>query len=1447
MTLQVDGDTDDSLILFADEDALEELGGREGAEVEKDDEGRVNVSIGQLNAVSDDSLNLLHGEMQRLAEEVITGFDEESATLEAAEQIIGGKYRLGPRLGKGGFGSVFEATDEILDSRVAIKFVHTSGASERAFKMFHAEARRLTRLNHPNIVDWKVFERTDDGRWYLVMELIEGDELDLLLKREGRLQPYRVARILLQILDSLRAAHNLSETESILHLDLKPKNVFLTPGPAGEADERVKVIDFGIGQYVGGQEEEVGESDTVGPPPNEDSAPVASSDGIMSSLHSRRQGMTANSKDGSEVRLCKSCTPEYASPEQSAHMLPHSPVIALDGRSDLYSLGVMGFQLMTGQLPFDLPADRYAYLALHQSTPPKRVGSLARVPRDLGRFIDRCLVKDREQRWTDTNEAYHALHRIVHPPVKATIAKVVVPLVLVAGLLVFLVFQWADRQFAKEALALATEAGVQLGREYVGPSNESMLVKVPNSPLEPETRVQVLRRSDGSVVSGWQGAYDSPYYLRLTAQEPLDRPVEVVLEFVEGILTGRKSEPFTLVYLTDQSWSLGSVQIGSEAIDQFTDKTLDPRGLKLSVVVVADSVSDIHSVTAVSGSEETQLDFIKQDESGLHFEGKLEEMLKVEGQHFLNLRVTDALGRDRVEALPTPIEVVTASLRILDSSIRGVPKDAMGNYLLTRDLSPDLHVRVNRACRMVARLQLDSQPPIQIAQQSGSSQFFANFGGLLTNQSQPTNGTISIEVSESENRVALSDRPPIRDEISFRFGEGIPDVQLRFSSGRQGEALLSADRSTGLLDPGELNHVNGTQLDLALQISNNIPALVYLFTIATTGERIQVGKPTDWNGPNKTFHVPIALDGLSASPQDGIYWIEADCYYWYKGMDLPAPELVPTVRHSYPLHLDTSRCRLRWQIAGSRGEIVVRGDTELLPSLQASVVDDNVSELRTPVKVRWELRGTGRGFRGMEGAWTQADGVVELESQALWDHLTAVYVPDGTYQLAVVGQDEAGNPADEDVVEVVLAKTAPQLRLLHIYETELWRREANGRWRISVEAFDPNGVAEIKAQIRVLDDSTTSRDYQGPSPVPQRVSLVPSSSPDRFEGHLDFDHQWSERRVELIYEARDRHGNRQEGALNPKLPEILPKYSTGVTLALAQGLEVGDLILVRGNRVDEYSFCGRLSREEDKDHDRWQLTYSGPRADVRYTKGQISDFYLAKTEVSNSVFLHFVEEAGLLHWSTVRQQELLQVLRPADQDLPVAGISWPEARAFCQWLGFGCRLPSLVEWEYAVRGGTLYRPYAAHKEGQAHPTDIDVNYWSTGPWAVLEGSDCTVEGILHLGGNLEEWTATPSFAGSPWPPESSRENFYRRVAWKDYQPLALSPWSDGRCQQSEFFMIAGGYYRSGKLPRFNAVRSEQRDDRSATLGFRFAISGLELLDLELLSSGRLRVVKESSK
>ncbi len=270
-------------------------------------------------------------------------------------QALGTSYTLEGEIGRGGMGVVYNARDERLKRRVAVKVLPPElGFREETRIRFLREAETAARLSHPHIVPIHSVGESPDGLVYFVMAYVEGEGLGAKLKRRGRLPPEEARRIMMETADALGAAHALG----IIHRDVKPDNILLE-GSRG----RVVVTDFGIAKAL---------SSTTG-------------------------GATLTAT-GVAIG-----TPHYMSPEQAAGDRE------IDGRSDLYSLGVVSYQMLVGELPFQAPTVPGILMKQITERAPFVTDKRPDCPEDLAAAVMRCLEKDPEDRWSTADVLRRAL------------------------------------------------------------------------------------------------------------------------------------------------------------------------------------------------------------------------------------------------------------------------------------------------------------------------------------------------------------------------------------------------------------------------------------------------------------------------------------------------------------------------------------------------------------------------------------------------------------------------------------------------------------------------------------------------------------------------------------------------------------------------------------------------------------------------------------------------------------------------------------------------------------------------------------------------------------------------------------------------------------------------------------------------------------------------------
>ena len=270
-------------------------------------------------------------------------------------RVFDGKYRLDERLGGGGMGTVYRATHLLIDRVVAVKVLSQRFVGdETAQQRFRREARASGRMQHPNAVTVNDIGATEDGWLYIVMELLEGQTLRDLLAREAPLDPARAVSFMLQASAAVGAAHDAG----LIHRDLKPANIFIEQRPNLAAV--AKVLDFGVAKFA------VEEHD-------DDYKTLTQVGAIIG-------------------------TPRYMSPEQCSGAAPLTPA------SDVYSLGIILYEMLTGSVPFS--ANTPLALALKQVSEPPRPPHeiVASTPAELERVVLHALTKEPRARPADANE-----------------------------------------------------------------------------------------------------------------------------------------------------------------------------------------------------------------------------------------------------------------------------------------------------------------------------------------------------------------------------------------------------------------------------------------------------------------------------------------------------------------------------------------------------------------------------------------------------------------------------------------------------------------------------------------------------------------------------------------------------------------------------------------------------------------------------------------------------------------------------------------------------------------------------------------------------------------------------------------------------------------------------------------------------------------------------------
>jgi serine/threonine protein kinase len=255
--------------------------------------------------------------------------------------VIDGRYEIIECVGEGGMGVVYKARQKSIDRLVAIKMLSSTLAKDKSWvQRFYNEAKACSRLHHPNTIRMFDFGQTSDGQLFMAMEFLDGDSLREVIAKSAPMDPMRVLKIMVQCCASLSEAHNLG----IIHRDMKADNIFLIDLPG--STDHVKVLDFGVAKLM------------------------------MAEDFATQVGVVFG-------------TPQYMSPEQGRGE-PLTP------RSDLYGVGILAFEMLTGQVPFTDPNPMTVIqMHLQSPVPPLPVT----VPGLVQTIVMRALEKDQKRRF----------------------------------------------------------------------------------------------------------------------------------------------------------------------------------------------------------------------------------------------------------------------------------------------------------------------------------------------------------------------------------------------------------------------------------------------------------------------------------------------------------------------------------------------------------------------------------------------------------------------------------------------------------------------------------------------------------------------------------------------------------------------------------------------------------------------------------------------------------------------------------------------------------------------------------------------------------------------------------------------------------------------------------------------------------------------------------------
>jgi serine/threonine protein kinase/formylglycine-generating enzyme required for sulfatase activity len=1331
--------------------------------------------------------------------------------------VLGGKYRILAKKGEGAFGTVYEAVDNMLGAQVAVKVLKKKAArSQGSLREFLQEAKRITTLDHENIVRWITFDKTAEGLHYFVMEYLSGEELQKLLTRENTLEPERVANILLQTLAALRAAHE-STSGTLLHLDLKPANLFVQPGEP----EKVKVIDFGIGQHVG--------AEAIAAEQEADSYGLAGLVGDCANTIATVS--TASPVSANGVKRARGGTIIYASPEQCRHLMGAPDIEELDGRSDLYSLGVMAFKMLTGKFPFDSWKSAEEGFDNHLEKAPLKVGQAGvKVPRKLAAFVDRCLAKKPDARWRDAREAYEAMDAIVHPPAVWKMGVGVAALLIMAGALSLTLLMGDSNTLPLVLQQRLGDAFVNLSREpvYMGSERLSREFKAPGmeagwKSASARLAVADLGGEPGETLVGWTPTVIEGGVRLDAAPDAQQLPDQVVIELRPDSGTPQRSFPFQLVFLGSDSWTLEQPQVPGLGL-----MALDPDRQTLQIPVTGRS-EDIARVEVIreGNSHEARL---SDGSAGLNllYSLSLDDLDLADGSTTLDVRVVDRAGREG--NMTVKIDVVSSELRL-----ESVPELTGCSFTGSEwSVGPTseavLVLKMNRPAALRWELFDDSSPDTPFAGHVDAPlrehrirlpfAAHAEQGSL-----QRFEGRVELTLDDAQlvfhAAGAARGKPRSLADVRFAYSAEVPVFDLRVKSGTDGGIIL--------LTEAGVHYLRQVGARLVIEREDTSVPVRYEVHWGRLGSQPSGMLERKLLGRQPSAEFPLDVQG------DGVYELLVRAFRHEASTEEDIGN--PVVQGPFKIVMDSDAPQLRLVPPAERVVLRAADDT---PSRWLVEVQDVPlpGGHETPVRLRWRVVG-GAVNRPTTGRWNDlpelgtpsAGALLQLPAPATLVQGTSARSRDGAYSLELQGTDDAGNEGASTEHPFVVSTEAPRLDLVRPDGLRPWNREMTTRkWEIEVYAVDPNGTELVRGTLVAVDRPAMS--------LP--IELEPRREPggSTWSGNVELNHTWSGLDVLLKFTAVDGEGTTGSapspyritlGHIDRNMPPRIEVY--------AIGRSSGPMSRVSGNEGRAYELGGRGDQEEQDAFSEHGLGHykaasgSTKSWQVVYAAGEIPDYYLDTQEVTEAEFLEFVRSpsgaANAEHWaagaaSADRLGQLEQRLEAsvvAAGNLPVTGVSFDEAAAYAHWVGK--RLPSLTEWEYAVRDGASYRLYASFEPGVGAPALDQLNVARRGAagsvWPVDAGSDlCQVSGLRNLCSNVAEWTTSPTAFVLPGSPSPANTPAHMRAHGPEL--LASGEWAGA----AEFW-VAGGSFRSRAFV-FSSVEGRERDRPSSAVGFRCALS-----------------------
>lgn len=1201
--------------------------------------------------------------------------------------VLGNKYRIVRLLGRGGFGSVYQGIDEMLGASVAIKVLNVDMLEHpAAIGQFLGEARLLTTLDHANIVRWITFDKTPEGMHYFVMEFLRGQELSDVLTDEGKLPPADVIKILQQILSALVAAHNLPDGRSLLHLDLKPRNVFAVHGD----DRQIKVIDFGISQHVGAAARTVPAAVAA----SDANAAVADLRATMSTVHSDgAKGLTPKG-----VQRALGGTPLYASPEHCRHLRGDHDIVELDGRSDLYSLGIMGFEMLSGRLPWNPKTIRECFQTAIESPLPSLSSVGAKVPSNLERFLQKCTAKVREDRFADVRSALEELERIANP--KRPVLAIVAGVLMVAALLVWQL--WPDTPVPK----------VQLSQQevFVGPGPEHRTAAIEVRNLLAASRGGALRWVNDTteqrqqLLADWQlelqGGTGTPTVL-LTPPENCALVDEAIVYLEIGADTPQFSDAIRIVYLPQ-----GACQIATPQIPGAGNRAVDPQGAQIEAVLSGGKPDWVQRVDVRFGGQLRPTTFYDAQGAATYrlaldeFQELFVAQAAPSTPSTFAMIVTDKAGN--IYTSEHSVLLATSELTIAPQLLECGTSAA--DPLVYPGTRPLLRMHASRPVDAKLTARTDEGATIEVlAERVTEGDYRLTINGPATAYKADLFVTV-----EEDNRVfhAIEARRTASHTMRFRYEVDRPALLISKGVGDtlgDGSKVVTRDDRVGF----RLRRDNEVELTVRVQ--------------CRLGDELQHEQLLELHRDKERVLAPIPL------LQDGSYTVTFATYQHFAGSNAAkndAPDSMPTIA----VVRDTQAPLVT----------VVQAPPERITPDAGKLASVRIEGSDAATKLVCQLSGPEEHSVEIP---LPVIAVAEEELSFAQFGTQPAQLPDGSYRLKVSAIDEAGNVGKAEDVSFVVANQGPALRLISPSNNNRWDNVGD-TFTIKVQAVDQNGVEQVQCRLTTAKGEST--DWFA-------MALGAGADPRSAEWRTSriLPSKWSDQPVTIQWYGKDTYGN-------PKVEQVetvnkaLPTFEAQLRAIVWNTPPAGEPIpmrLVRGNA--DFTYGGRSRGSEKAAFGKVGLALDDLGLRFLPSQEDVANFYLDENEVTVALYLDFLrDENGYQkaeHWRNARpdanrRRQLIADLANQDRRIPVTGLDWYECSAYATWAGK--RLPTAIEWEYAVRGGLEYRVVSCAGPGFAR------NRLAVGvaaPWPIEEGCDRvagrTGEGIRNLCSNVSEWVS----------------------------------------------------------------------------------------------------------